>query len=634
MRVKLGIAGLAALFAFAVFFAAYAGEGAAPPAPEKPKTPFVFDGVITEGEYADATKVEFEIWNKKKATVYLINSGKHLIVAFDVPDACSPLSSVSVLLDGKADSNVELANDDAWIKFCPEQVEGPRFEQLGVDVGMWDFVDAKGWMARANIAMLNRWQCEIVIDLDSFGVKYGKDAVARMMVTLTSSDRRAVSTSYPQGVDTRKPFSWTLIQPVPGDAVAGLKIELDPDAVTKKQKADAATALLVDKYTANIRETQGKYTDNIQKLLKAQDAAFKAGKAAADAGKKDEAEKQSKEASRVTRELNALFTERAQKLAALTEEGNQIMKAAGEERTEILDIQATLLLNLFKLDPSSYTCERGAKCVDYYMKAFKLNPNIVAIEKAGLLLDAQCIKEASQLARARLALEPQSQQFRTVNAVCDLRLGKFKEAVDALEALSKEELPRKEFAQFVNAYLLAARDAVKLAADEKERLKKDVDANLPRVTLETTKGKIVIELFEDDAPNTVKNFISLVEKKFYDGVVFHRVESWVIQTGDPEGSGMGGPGYSIKTEANARKHFSGYLGMARSGPDTESSQFYFMRYYTPGLDGGEPPFAVFGRVIEGMDVLDKLERLDQIKSATVIRKREGTTYEPVKNEQQ
>jgi cyclophilin family peptidyl-prolyl cis-trans isomerase len=162
------------------------------------------------------------------------------------------------------------------------------------------------------------------------------------------------------------------------------------------------------------------------------------------------------------------------------------------------------------------------------------------------------------------------------------------------------------------------------------------DAALPRVQFETTRGKIVIELFEDHAPNTVANAISLVEGGKYDGIGFHRFERlFCIQGGDPnsldddpDNDGYGGPGYSIKCECyeeNARMHFRGSLSMAHSGPDTGGSQFFLTHLPTDWLNARTEPekggHTVFGRVVEGMNVASSLRKGDKITKATVLRKR-------------
>ena len=127
---------------------------------------------------------------------------------------------------------------------------------------------------------------------------------------------------------------------------------------------------------------------------------------------------------------------------------------------------------------------------------------------------------------------------------------------------------------------------------------------------ETNMGTFEVELFEDKAPITTKNFVSLVEKGFYDGLIFHRViDGFMIQGGDPEGTGMGGPGYTIPDEFHKElRHSSeGILSMANAGPDTGGSQFFITLAATPWLDDHH---AVFGKVIKGMDVVRKIGKVD------------------------
>ncbi len=149
---------------------------------------------------------------------------------------------------------------------------------------------------------------------------------------------------------------------------------------------------------------------------------------------------------------------------------------------------------------------------------------------------------------------------------------------------------------------------------------------LPMVEMETEKGTISLELFEDDAPNTVANFVSLAEKGYYDGLTFHRVlKDFMIQGGDPRGDGSGGPGYRIRDEINPRKHDRGVLSMAKTqAPDSGGSQFFITHKPTPWLDGVH---TVFGRVTEGMEVVDAIEQGDKIISVKVTSKRDHP-YEP------
>ena len=137
-------------------------------------------------------------------------------------------------------------------------------------------------------------------------------------------------------------------------------------------------------------------------------------------------------------------------------------------------------------------------------------------------------------------------------------------------------------------------------------------AQNPIITFEMENGDIMkAELYPQVAPNTVNNFISLVNKGFYDGLIFHRViNGFMIQGGDPEGTGMGGPGYGIKGEfaqngfANDLKHSAGVLSMARSMmPNSAGSQFFIMHKDAPHLDGA---YAAFGKIIEGMDAVNRI----------------------------
>ena len=124
-----------------------------------------------------------------------------------------------------------------------------------------------------------------------------------------------------------------------------------------------------------------------------------------------------------------------------------------------------------------------------------------------------------------------------------------------------------------------------------------------KIKFTTNKGVFVAEMFEDKAPLTTKNFIELVEKGFYDGIIFHRViDGFMIQGGDPTGTGMGGPGYKIKDEfGEGLKHDDeGILSMDNAGPNTGGSQFFITLAPTPWLNGHH---AIFGKVVEGMDVV-------------------------------
>lgn len=140
---------------------------------------------------------------------------------------------------------------------------------------------------------------------------------------------------------------------------------------------------------------------------------------------------------------------------------------------------------------------------------------------------------------------------------------------------------------------------------------------MKKVNIETEKGNMVVELFNEDAPQTVANFENLIQEGFYDGLAFHRViPNFVIQGGCPKGTGTGGPGYTIKCETanNPNQHLRGSLSMAHAGKDTGGSQFFICHSPQPHLDGNH---TVFGRVIEGIDVVDKISAGDKMLKLTI-----------------
>lgn len=136
-------------------------------------------------------------------------------------------------------------------------------------------------------------------------------------------------------------------------------------------------------------------------------------------------------------------------------------------------------------------------------------------------------------------------------------------------------------------------------------------------TIETERGDIVLDLFPEHAPATVNNFVFLAREGFYDGLIFHRViPNFMIQGGDPTGSGRGGPGYRFQDEVknNPLKHETGSLSMANAGPNTNGSQFFITHAPQPHLNGKH---TVFGKVVSGQDVVDAIQQGDKMLSVTI-----------------
>lgn len=153
----------------------------------------------------------------------------------------------------------------------------------------------------------------------------------------------------------------------------------------------------------------------------------------------------------------------------------------------------------------------------------------------------------------------------------------------------------------------------KSRVDVKEMPAGTVAEDAREVTIETSKGNIIVEIYPKLMPITTENFVKLVEGGFYNGLTFHRVEDWVIQGGDPEGNGMGGPGWTIPLEISLQlQNTRGALAMARtSDPNSAGSQFYILKSDASSLDG---QYAVFGKVIEGMEIVDQIAAGDKMLS--------------------
>ncbi|MDX1964051.1 MAG: peptidylprolyl isomerase [Pirellulales bacterium] len=260
-------------------------------------------------------------------------------------------------------------------------------------------------------------------------------------------------------------------------------------------------------------------------------------------------------------------------------------------------------------------------------------------------LDQEHYSEAWRLAQLLKNATFPDERFLMFLAQLGGQVNEFESSAAALQALAKDPKIAKKVPQIEERFAEMQKYSSMWAKELKIREAEAKADDLPRVKLSTTKGDIVIELFENEAPNTVANFINLIEKKFYDGLIFHRVlPGFMAQGGDPKGDGTGGPGYSINCETKnpqARMHFRGTLSMAHAGPNTGGSQFFITFVPTGQLDNVH---TAFGRVIEGWDVLDNLQRIDpdrpfppelgikpdKIVTATVVRKR-NHEYTPQTN---
>lgn len=255
-----------------------------------------------------------------------------------------------------------------------------------------------------------------------------------------------------------------------------------------------------------------------------------------------------------------------------------------------------------------------------------------------IMLWAQHLKGKNRYAEAAAALEETGYEpadrpaAAVLHSECLFAEHQFDRALELLQAIPPDALAEDTATASRVAQALPAREQyVEFWPEEQALRQAEAEADdLPRAELITAKGRIVVELFENEAPNTVANFITLAESGFYDGTTFHRVlPNFMAQGGDPntrEGAtgtpGAGSPGYRIAdehTSATYRRHFSGSLSMANSGPNTGGSQFFITHLPTPDLNGRH---TVFGRVIEGLEVARAIEQDDELTRVAVLRTRD------------
>ncbi len=312
-------------------------------------------------------------------------------------------------------------------------------------------------------------------------------------------------------------------------------------------------------------------------------------------------------------------------------------KATASERSK-LKKEANGLNTAFQL-------KTYPRMIELAPQVYKLQPaNTVAAELTlQTLYSKNQYAELIKVSDAVLKIDPKAQLAPNFNGIGRYATHDFEGAMKVLKAAETDGLLIPEFA---GKYLDSAELYIEFWKEEQAiQAKEDAatgDALLPIVKLTTSQGEIEILMLENEAPNAVANFISLVEKKYYDGLKFHRViPAFMAQGGDPnsrdnpEAADSGGPGHTIACECyqkNARRHFAGSLSMAHSGRDTGGSQFFLTHLPTdhlnpvPGKDMGS--HTVFGRTIKGLDVIRDLEMGDEITSAVVVRKR-NHEYVPV-----
>jgi cyclophilin family peptidyl-prolyl cis-trans isomerase len=328
------------------------------------------------------------------------------------------------------------------------------------------------------------------------------------------------------------------------------------------------------------------------------------------AKKREELEKEGRALGKEFQELRAATIKSMDDVIAAAGEG---LKAAPED-PGLLEVRGEAYLIYQKNDLALPDLEKLLKHrpddAELLQKVARLEHSVNRYEAAAANFEKILKKDAKNV------------EARVLLAMCDYSIQKFEESDHLFAEVLKGELDAEQRSRAAQFQEMARKYVPLWKAEQEIRAKEAKADDLPRVKLTTTKGEIDIELLENDAPNTVANFVELVTKKFYDGLKFHRViPGFMAQGGDPAGNGSGGPGYRFKDEIKPdyRRHFRGSLSMANAGPDTNGSQFFITHLPTDWLNGKH---TVFGRVLSGQEVVDALIAGDAIVKAEVTRKRD------------
>jgi len=375
-----------------------------------------------------------------------------------------------------------------------------------------------------------------------------------------------------------------------------LLCQAEPSEAAKKARAGLDTVRVEVKKLEDIQERMGKVREQFQ------------------AGSDDEErlKKLAKLRDDLIKEFQAVRTTTVKSMDELIASTTESLKAAPED-PGLLDVRSEAYLIYGKFDLA----------LPDLAKLVKLRPDDKALlfKVARLERDLNRFEAAAEHIEAYLKLDEKNVEARVLLAMCNYSIGKFEESEKQFTEILKGQLDEEQRSRTATFQEMARKYIPLWKTEQEIRAKESKADDLPRVKLTTTKGEIELEMLENEAPNTVANFIELVDRKFYDGLKFHRViPGFMAQGGDPAGNGSGGPGYKFKDEIpeHYRRHFRGSLSMANAGPNSNGSQFFLTHLPTEWLNGKH---TVFGRVIVGQDVLDLLQVGDAIVKAEVVRKR-------------
>ena len=549
---------------------AVAGPDASPPELAVPKAEgLVLDGKPSEAAWASAATIPAEAVGKVTPTVRILLSGGKLWISAEMAEDVG--FSIGLKLMACADGTASAA-DAVQASYAPQQVQGSRYVLRGPKgVGRATY----RLEAAAHLVELGAWSIEASIPVEDLALPTDTTPI-RLAVVVLSRQLNTFAAA-PAGSAFQAPAKYAKLAPPEGGWSSSGKAVVDVEALAKEDKID-------DERMAAWREFA----------------------TAANSGSITPATIRPRLLAPIDRAL-----------------------AARPDLAMIYVVKGDILEQIG--DPT------GARAA--YTKALEVLPHfrealwkVAAFDIAAFSEGADQTPSDYPAALAKIAEETKkrggdSVALRAAEGVLRYRLGEFGKAIELLDPVATHYPIDDELA----SKLSFSKKYLELWAQELGLRKADEVKNLPQVRHVTSKGPVTLELFEDDAPNSVKNFVFLVKKGWFDGLAFHRViPFFMAQGGDPFSAkagrketdppvGSGGPGYAIKTEPSRRRPFRGVIAMASSGRDTEGSQFFITTGTSGNLDG---EYSVFGRVIEGQDVIDKLVRDDQIVKVEIVRLRD------------
>ncbi|HEX8353177.1 MAG TPA: peptidylprolyl isomerase, partial [Pyrinomonadaceae bacterium] len=340
--------------------------------------------------------------------------------------------------------------------------------------------------------------------------------------------------------------------------------------------------------------------------------------------------------TRVSRQRDASVT--WQKVSAVAQGlGEMAGVTSAQVGNSVVSLQADAQIALRTLVQSPNTPPSALPDLLRSLAAFK-PPDLAAVARAALSADDVIARAAAadilselppdaESERALVAALPRALQDETDDAALSVLGALAKQTGAGAEAAIRSALEttdylvRRRAADILRERAGGGQQARRVETVNTRNRREDYEraaarmGKTVRALVSTDKGAVTIELLADDAPLTVDNFVQLARRNYFNGVLFHRVvPNFVVQGGDPRGDGSGGPGYQIRCEINTVPYARGAVGMALSGKDTGGSQWFVTHSPQPHLDGG---YTVFGRVVEGMEVVDRIVRGDRIRSVTI-----------------